>query len=89
MSDRTQKVLEELAKYEHPLFLFSARPSGEAVEIEIRFKPADPEVHVFLYTLHPRDIDHPQFPWTFQRQLYDCVHDYIIEMFTRNPQRQN
>jgi hypothetical protein len=28
----------------------------------------------------------PQFEWTFQRHLYDCLHDYFIEMFTRTPQ---
>ena len=36
--------------------------------------------------LDPRDIEHPQFPWTFQRYLYDCLHDYLIEMFIRTPQ---
>jgi hypothetical protein len=85
-SARVDKVLAELASYEHPLFAFSARPSGEAVEVVIEFRGADPPVHTYVYTLQPRDIDHPQFRWSFQRQLYDCLHDYVVEMFTRNPQ---
>ena len=31
---------------------------------------------------------HPQFPWTFQRYLYDCMHDYLVEMFLRTPQNR-
>lgn len=85
----TEKVRAELAKYEHPLFHFDAQPAGESVEVEIRFRPAEPEVHNYRFLLRPRDIEHPQFPWSFQRQLYDCLHDYVIEMFIRNPQRQD
>jgi hypothetical protein len=43
----------------------------------------------YIFQLRPREIEHAQFPWTFQKQLYDCLHDYVIEMFTRNPQRVN
>jgi len=43
-------------------------------------------VHTYLFEMHPRDLDHPQFEWTFQRQLYDCLHDYLVEMFVRTPQ---
>ena len=50
--------------------------------MEIRFKPKDVEVHTYLFLLQPREIENTQFPWTFQRQLYDCLHDYVIEMFT-------
>jgi hypothetical protein len=35
--------------------------------------------------LHARDLAHPQFPWTFQKFLYDCLHDYMIELFIRTP----
>jgi len=41
---------------------------------------------VYEFTLRAREIDSPQFRWNFQRQLYDCLHDYVVEMFTRNPQ---
>ena len=34
----------------------------------------------------PLYLDHPQFEWSFQRQLYDCLHDYLVEMFIRTPQ---
>jgi hypothetical protein len=83
------KVRHELTKYEHPLFDFEARSAKESVEVLIRFKPLEPEVHEYTIQLRPREIEHSQFPWTFQKHLYDCLHDYIIEMFTRNPQREN
>jgi hypothetical protein len=84
-----ERVRRELAAYEHPLFDFSARAAGESVEVEIRFKPAGLDVHNYVFQLRPREIEHSQFPWTFQRQLYDCLHDYVIEMFTCNPQRED
>ena len=87
--DLVEKVRRELASYEHPLFDFAARPAKDGVEVEIRFKPAGVEVHNYVFLLRPREIEHSQFPWSFQRQLYDCLHDYIIEMFTSNPQREN
>jgi len=83
------KVRRELTKYEHPLFDFEARSAKESVEVLIRFKPPQPEVHEYTIQLRPREIEHSQFPWTFQKHLYDCLHDYVIEMFTRNPQREN
>jgi hypothetical protein len=88
-ADLVGKVEEELARYEHPLFDFEARPAPEGVEVGIRFKPQGAEVHNYTFLMRPREIEHSQFPWTFQKQLYDCLHDYIIEMFIRNPQRQN
>ena len=84
-----EKVRRELARYEHPLFDFSARPASEGVEVEIHYKPSIAEVHNYIFQLRPREVEHAQFPWTFQKQLYDCLHDYIVEMFTRNPQRVN
>ena len=89
MSHLVEAVRRELARYEHPLFDFQARPAGENVEVEIRFKPAGVEVQNYLFTLRPREVEHAQFPWSFQKQLYDCLHDYVIEMFTCNPQRKD
>lgn len=86
MSERLQRVQRELAQYEHPLFEFAAQPDGEDVTVEIRFKEVSVPVHRYQFSLRAREIDHPQFAWNFQRQLYDCLHDYVIEMFTRNPQ---
>jgi hypothetical protein len=84
-----EKVKYELSRYEHPLFDFEARPAADGVEVQIRFKPSGAQVHNYTFELRPREIEHSQFPWTFQKHLYDCLHDYIIEMFTRNPQRAN
>ena len=89
MSHLVETVRRELARYEHPLFDFQARPAGENVEVEIRFKPSGFEIQNYLFTLRPREIEHTQFPWSFQKQLYDCLHDYVIEMFTCNPQRKD
>jgi hypothetical protein len=92
VSELLEKVQRELVRYEHPLFEFGAHAAGngvEGVEVEIRFKPEGVEVHTYQFLLRPREIENKQFPWTFQRQLYDCLHDYVIEMFTCNPQRQD
>ena len=86
---RLQRVLEQLAFYEHPLLDFDARTKGEGVEVIIRFKDSPVPVHTYYFDMHPRDLDHPQFEWTFQRQLFDCVHDYLIEMFVRTPQNKH
>jgi hypothetical protein len=84
---RLNRVREQLRLYEHPLFEFSASAKGEGVEIQIHAKGAtQATVHTYLFELHPRDLDHPQFEWQFQRQLYDALHDYLIEMFVRTPQ---
>ena len=58
----------------------------KAVEIIIDSRVKDLGLHTYYYEIHPRDLEHVQFPWTFQRQLYDCMHDYLMEMFTRTPQ---
>jgi hypothetical protein len=92
METALEKVRRELEKYEHPLLQFSAREKGEAVEIVIDFRDAGLKdqfgLHTYYFEMHARDLAHPQFEWTFQRQIYDCVHDYIIEMFTRTPQER-
>jgi hypothetical protein len=84
-----EKVKRELGRYEHPLFDFDARTAPGGVQVEIRFKPSGVEVHTYQFLLQPREIEHSQFPWSFQRQLYDCLHDYVIEMFISNPQRRD
>ncbi len=86
MPSHLSRVREHLAKYEHPLLAFDAREKGESIEIVINFKNPPVPVHTYLFELHPRDLDNKQFEWTLQRQLYDCLHDYFIEMFTRTPQ---
>ena len=83
---RLDRVLAQLRLYEHPLLNFSARAKGEGVEVIIQFKDTTVPVHTYYFDLHPRDLDHPQFEWSFQRQLYDALHDYFVEMFIRTPQ---
>jgi hypothetical protein len=85
---RLGRVFDQLRLYEHPLLDFSARAKGEGVEVIIQFKNPSFPVHTYYFELHPRDLDDPQFEWSFQRQLYDCLHDYLIEMFTRTPQNR-
>jgi len=81
-----QRVLAQLDLYEHPVLNFDARQNGEDVEVVITFKSPDVKVHTYIFPLHARDIESPNFEWQFQRQLYDCLHDYFIEMFIRTPQ---
>ena len=81
-----EKVLRETARYEHALLEFSARERNGGVELVIGLKEPRPGVHTYYAPIHERDIEHPQFPWTFQRYLYDCLHDYLVEMFVRTPQ---
>ena len=83
---RLDRVQSQLNLYEHPLLTFSARAKGDGVEVIIELKGVAIPVHTYYFDLHPRDLDHPQFEWTFQRQLYDALHDYFVEMFIRTPQ---
>jgi hypothetical protein len=84
-----EKVRGELGRYDHALMNFSAREHGGSVELVIELKSPYPGVHTYYAPLHPRDIEHPQFPWTLQRYLYDCMHDYLVEMFLRTPQSRD
>jgi hypothetical protein len=83
---RLDRVFAQLSLYEHPLLNFSAHTKGEGVEVIIQFKDTSVPVHTYYFDLHPRDLDDPQFEWSFQRQLYDALHDYFVEMFIRTPQ---
>lgn len=90
MKEQSQSGVElvraQLRLYEHPLLDFAAEEKGEEVEVAIQLKHCTIPVHTYLFQIHQRDLQHPQFEWTFQRQLYDCLHDYLIEMFIRTPQ---
>jgi len=80
-----ERVREQLARYEHPFFDFEAREKRDAVEMVIRSKVSNVLSPDYRITLNQRDIENSQFPWTFQRLLYDCLHDYVVELFIRNP----
>ena len=83
---RLDRVLAQLRLYEHPLLNFSARSKNDGVEVIIKFKDEKMPVHTYYFDLHPRDLDDPQFEGSFQRQLFDALHDYFVEMFIRTPQ---
>jgi hypothetical protein len=85
-SDSLQRVLDHLGLYDHPLLAFTARENNGVIEILIDLKNSTVPVHTYVLPIHPRDLDHPQFAWHLQRQLYDGLHDYFIEMFIRTPQ---
>ena len=76
----------ELSRYEHALLNFSAREQNGSVELVISLKDPGLGVHTYYAPIHPRDIENSQFAWTLQRYLYDCMHDYLVEMFVRTPQ---
>lgn len=85
-----EKVEQQIARYDHALMKFSARQKADgALELVIELKDPPPGMHVYYAPLHPRDIAHTQFPWTFQKYLYDCLHDYLVEMFLRTPQSRD
>ncbi len=88
MSDSPQlaKVLDHLRLYDHPLLSFSARETNGVIEVLIDLKNSTVPVHQYVLPIHPRDLDHPQFAWHLQRQIYDGLHDYFIEMFISTPQ---
>ena len=83
-----EKVEKELRRYEHPLFRFSTQDGGSSVILAIDLQESLSVQHHFEITLHEREIQNRQFPWTFQKLLYDCLHEFVVEMFERNPQMQ-
>jgi hypothetical protein len=87
-SERLLLVQRQLKLYEHPLIQFSAREKGDGIEVILSPRFSEPAVHTYYYDLHPRDLDDPQFEWAFQRQILDCIHDYVVEMFIRTPQHR-
>jgi len=85
---RLERVEAEIARYEHALLRFSAREQNGGIELVIELRHPLPGTHIYYAPVHERDLDHPQFPWTFQRYLYDCMHDYLVELFLRTPQNR-
>ena len=84
-----EKVQAELDRYDHALLAFSAREHNGGIELVIQLKDPSPGLHTYYAPIHPRDLEHPQFAWTFQRYLYDCMHDYLVEMFLHTPQSRD
>jgi len=88
-SPQLAKVLDHLRLYNHPLLAFSARETNGAVAVLIDLKNSSVPVHTYVLPIHTRDLEHPQFAWHLQRQIYDGLHDYFIEMFISTPQDKN
>jgi hypothetical protein len=80
-------VRAELRRYEHPLLDFGVEETpGGGLDLVIRLRDGLPAMSPYRAALHARDIAGSNFAWTFQRLLYDCLHDYLVEMFVRTPQ---
>jgi hypothetical protein len=86
--DHLEKVKRELTRYEHPLFDWNASSSATGVEVTIYLKQQGIHNDPYKFSLIAREIDAPAFQWDFQRQLYNYLHDYLVEMFTRSPHIQ-
>jgi hypothetical protein len=80
------KVRAELTRYQHLLLDFAAIERDGVIHLVITMKELPPDAHVYEAPLHSRDLASPQFAWTFQRMLYDCMHDYLVELFVKTPQ---
>ena len=81
-----EKVRAELLRYDHRLLSFAAEEHGRVIELVISLKEPLPGVHTYRAPVHERDIAHPQFPRNIQRYHYECLHDYLVELFERTPQ---
>jgi hypothetical protein len=83
--EHLERVNQQLSRYAHPLFEWEARTLSSGVEVTIRLKVKGVYDEAYRLLLRPREIEAKGFEWDFQRQLYNCLHDYLVEMFTRSP----
>ena len=84
--DYLDKVERELARYEHPLFEWTAVPVENGIQVIVNLKIEGLHDDPYRFLITPRELNARAFEWDFQRQLYNYLHDYLIEMFTRSPQ---
>jgi hypothetical protein len=80
------RVTRELDRYEHPLFQWTARPVDRGIEVTVSIKYQGIHDDPYRFYLTPRELEARAFEWDFQRQLYNYLHDYLVEMFTASPQ---
>jgi hypothetical protein len=85
--DLLSVVSREVARYSHPLFRFNPRAAPGAVLLSIELREGLGVCYQYEARLEEREILSPQFPWTFQKVLYDSLNDMMVEMFERNPQK--
>jgi hypothetical protein len=80
------KVNRELARYEHPLFEWEALAVSRGIQVVVRVKVPECDIEPYSFVLTPRELEARAFQWDFQRLMYNYLHDYLVEMFTRSPQ---
>lgn len=85
MSEALEKVRRELDAYRHPFFAFSAEETDEGIDVCVRSTVPDVHSPEYHFSLTQREIDHPQFRWSFQGLLYGNLNDYMVELFTGAP----
>ena len=83
--EHLERVNQQLSRYEHPLFDWEAHSVELGVEVSVTLKVKGIYDETYRLTLKPREIEARGFQWDFQRQLFNCLHDYLVEMFIRSP----
>lgn len=85
--ENVERICEELRRYTHPLFDFTAAPAAGGVAVTVSLKPElAVSVHQYRFLVSDREMATQKFAWDFQRQLFNYLHDYLVEMFTHTPQ---
>jgi hypothetical protein len=80
-----ETVEVELARYFHALLRFSMREHDGAVELVMDLKRPLGGTHVYYAPVPKHIIHHREFSALFQKFLYDCMRDYLVQMFLRTP----
>ena len=79
------KALHKLLDEHYAAAIRRFDKAADGVELIIRAKVPDVLSPEYKITLAERDLQSRQFPWTFQKLLYDCLTDYVVELFAKNP----
>ena len=85
MEDHSSPLAGFGRPYDAAVFDFEARQKGDDVEMVIRSKIDNVLSPEYKISLNERDLQSSQFRWTFQKLIYDCLTDYIVELFTKSP----
>jgi hypothetical protein len=85
--ENLEKIRAELTRYEHPLFNFTAEACQNGVRVTVALKPQlGLTVHDYHFVISDRELATQKFAWDFERQLFNYLHDYLVEMFTLTPE---
>ena len=66
-----EKVEQQLARYEHPLFHWTAQAVDRGIQVTVSLKYSGIHDDPYVFYLTPRELDDRAFEWDFQRQLYN------------------